>query len=170
MRLHINEPPRRISTRGLIVLIGLVCGIACSLPAATNTGRTNLSLLTNQSAFTGATWYVPRRDAGYPEVQEIFKTDPFQDVYEKDTESAFRRFEIVFVISLPALLLIDNLLIRTYNAVAHENFNRAFDTTQNWVFYGGSVALAGIIAVKDYFDTRKWKKRQMELELWRGRF
>jgi hypothetical protein len=154
----------------LLVLSCLLATVswAAQTGAGTNTARTTLS---NQTVFTGSTWQAPRRDAGYPEVQELFKTDGFQDVYEDDRESVLRRFEIVFVISLPAMLLIDTLLVRSYNAVRHKDFNRKFDTAQNWILYGGSSAAAGLIAVKDHFDTAKWKKeREIELELWRGKF
>jgi len=157
-------------TAKFTVIFVLLCGSCFSLSAATNTAPAAPSRMTNQAVFTGSTWLVPRRDADFPEVQEIFQTDTFKDVYEKDTESAFRRFEIVFIISLPALLLIDNLLLRTYNAVVYQNFDRSLNTAQNWIFYGGSVAAAGAIAVKDYFDTKRWKKQRMELELWRGKF
>ena len=153
-----------------LFLLSFLLSMLAALPLGAVT-NTNTSILSNQTTFTGSTWQMPRRDGNYPEVKELFKTDYFKDVYEPDSESAFRRFEIVFVISLPALLLVDTLLIRTYNAFRYQDFNRDFDTTENWVLYGGSAGAAGIIAVKDYFDTKKWKKqRSVELELWRGKF
>lgn len=128
-------------------------------------GNTNETILTNGTSlsnvvFVSNRFVVPNSGLRYPEVQAIFATNQFSDVYESDTESALRRFEIEFFIALPPVLIINTLLLKGLQTFQNGYIGGEFDITRNIYLYSSSLLIAGSIAFQDYNRIAQEKRKQ----------
>ncbi len=120
-----------------------------------STNKTAMTLMTNHTFFTGRTFFVPPKSANWTEVQDAYRENIFKDVHEEDNESVFRRFEIVFFISLPATLLFNTVILYAIKYGETQMVGGDFETTRNYYLYAGSALMSVGIASQDYQNVKK---------------
>jgi hypothetical protein len=165
MENHSKEKHRDLQSGALRFSL-MILFISSVSFAATNTittltqltldpSRTSNAIQTNVSFFTENFYQVPPAGMDYPEVQALFQKDVFKDVFEKDTESALRRFEVEFAISLPAVLLLNQLILRLVATAETGSFYATFSTPRNIYWYASTILISGAIAWQDYVDQKR---------------
>jgi hypothetical protein len=134
-------------------------------------GGTAPALMTNHTYFTGHTFLVPAKSANWPEVKDAYREDIFKDVHEVDNESPLRRFEVVFLISLPATLLLNTALLTALQFVETQVVGGGFETTRNYYLYAGSALMSVGIACQDYRNIKKRRDAEgLNWEILRKKF
>ena len=174
-------PLRRFA--GLAVAAGILCA-SLSSSAATNTVSMVTQIMidtsgaslpdgvrTNISFYTQPSYAFPPTGTDYPEVQALFQKDVFKDVFDEEHDTPLRRFEIEFAISLPAVLLLNTLLLKCVGAIQTGDFNASFDRTREIYLYASALLISGGIAWQDYeIQKRKRESREIRVELYKRKF
>lgn len=141
--------------------------LATLLLTATTTTATPL---TNLSAYTGSVLKLPAPDADLPEVVRTVQRDFFEDVYEPDTETPWRRLEIVTLISFPPVFLVANLGYRLAKAAwTRQPLDLVSDLSlpETLGLYGSTLLASGLLGLNDYRLVREAKRREgLDWSLW----
>jgi len=159
----------------IVFFVLFFCGKLFSENLAVKSSNLSPETLTNLSSFTGSYFKIPAPDKIFPEVQNILKTDPFSDIYEKDEDTPWRRFEVVTLISFPPVFLIANIILRTAKMFITKdytfNYLSELSDKENLILYGSCVSLCFVIAVNDYYSVSRAKREKgIEWSLWKKRF
>jgi hypothetical protein len=128
--------------------------------------------MTNQAGFfTNAFFVVQPRASEWPEVKDFLKEDYFKDVHEADEESALRRFEIIFFISLPATLFLNTALLTVVQTAETGVVSMPIGNTRLAYLYGSALLMSLGIAMEDYRRVKETRSGQgLEWRFLKNRF